>query len=55
MKKYWILALLLVPCLLGAQAVDNAAAQADPAERNKMLYSLGFLLGGQPEKTINFG
>ena len=44
MKKYWMIALLLIPCLLGAQTADTAA-QADPAERNKMLYSLGFLLG----------
>ena len=41
MKKYWILALLLVPCLLGAQTADTAATQADPAERNQMLNSLG--------------
>lgn len=52
MKKYWILALLLVPCLLGAQTADTAATQADPAERNKMLYSLGFLLGDNLKKQL---
>ena len=52
MKKYWILALLLVPCLLGAQTADTAATQADLAERNKMLYSLGFLLGDNLKKQL---
>ncbi len=56
MKKILLFTLLLAPALLLAQntakpaagqpAANNAATQAaDPAERNKMLYSLGFLLG----------
>ena len=51
MKKLFLLTLLLTP--LYAVAADEAStalaeqasAAQDPAERNKMLYSLGFLLG----------
>ena len=49
MKKILVLSLLIFP--LFAWAEEKAAPQtpaapaADPAERNKMLYSLGFLLG----------
>ena len=51
MKKIFLLVVLALPLL--AQAAEEAqpaastpnATQTDPAERNKMLYSLGFLLG----------
>ena len=51
MKKIFLLAVLTLPLL--AQAAEDTtpatsstpAAQEDLAERNKMLYSLGFLLG----------
>ncbi len=62
MKKTMILALLFAPVLLSAQtapqpapaaAADAPAAQVqDPAERNKMLYSLGFLLGDNLKRQL---
>ena len=63
MKKTMILALLFAPVLLSAQTApqtapaaapaDAAAAPAqDPAERNKMLYSLGFLLGDNLKRQL---
>ena len=50
MKKIFLLALLVTPLYaLAAEessaAIPEQAAAQDPAERNKMLYSLGFLLG----------
>ena len=60
MKKISIFALLLLPILLNAQDVVQPAqpqeasqtAQQDPAERNKMLYSLGFLLGDNLKRQL---
>ncbi len=60
MKKMMILALLAAPLLLSAQeAVQPAAAAQDAkpsvqdiAERNKMLYSLGFLLGDNLKRQL---
>ena len=50
MKKIAVLLLLLSPLFVGAQeATPNAA---DSAERNKMLYSLGFLLGDNLKKQL---
>lgn len=43
MKKLAVLLLILSPLFVVAQ--DAKPAANDPAERNKMLYSLGFLLG----------
>lgn len=50
MKKLMILVgfLLCVP----AFAQDTQSADNDPAERNKMLYSLGFLLGDNLKKQL---
>ena len=51
MKKLFLLTCLLVPFMAQAQETaqpvktDAQPAVQDPAERNKMLYSLGFLLG----------
>ncbi len=62
MKKTMILALLFAPVLLSAQiapetapaaSADASSAQVqDPAERNKMLYSLGFLLGDNLKRQL---
>lgn len=59
MKKTVILALLLMPSLGIAQDVAQAAPAAEPvpavqdiAERNKMLYSLGFLLGDNLKRQL---
>lgn len=51
MKKISILLCLLCPLAVFAQEVQPAAAQ-DVAERNKMLYSLGFLLGDNLKKQL---
>ncbi len=52
MKKVFLLSLLVALCMpaCAQQSAEDAATQdkqtvQDPAERNKMLYSLGFLLG----------
>lgn len=52
MKKLFLFALLLTPlCVVAADETQtalpqqSASAEQDSAERNKMLYSLGFLLG----------
>ncbi len=50
MKKIIVLGLLLMPVLALAQEAKPAAN--DPAERNKMLYSLGFLLGDNLKKQL---
>ena len=64
MKKTMIFAFLCMPVLLAAEQAPAAvspeakgadAAQAqvmDVAERNKMLYSLGFLLGDNLKKQL---
>ena len=66
MKKLVALAVLAAPALLMAQeaaqpvavppaegeAQPQAATVQDPAERNKMLYSLGFLLGDNLKKQL---
>ena len=59
MKKTVILALLLMPSLGIAQDVAQPAPAAEPvpavqdiAERNKMLYSLGFLLGDNLKRQL---
>lgn len=50
MKKLAVLLLLLAPVVICAQ--DAKPAANDPAERNKMLYSLGFLLGDNLKKQL---
>ncbi len=50
MKKIAVLLLLLAPLFACAQ--DAKPAANDPAERNKMLYSLGFLLGDNLKKQL---
>ena len=50
MKKIAVLLLLLAPLFVCAQ--DAKPAANDPAERNKMLYSLGFLLGDNLKKQL---
>lgn len=50
MKKIVILLLLLTPLFAGAQ--ETKPTVQDPAERNKMLYSLGFLLGDNLKKQL---
>lgn len=50
MKKIAVLLLLLAPVWVAAQETKPAAN--DPAERNKMLYSLGFLLGDNLKKQL---
>lgn len=50
MKKIIVLGLLLMPVLALAQ--EAKPATNDPAERNKMLYSLGFLLGDNLKKQL---
>lgn len=60
MKKTILFALLFTPVLASAQdapaaaPADEAAQTAvqDPAERNKMLYSLGFLLGDNLKRQL---
>ena len=49
MKKLTVLLLLLTPLFACAQ---DAKPANDPAERNKMLYSLGFLLGDNLKKQL---
>ena len=43
---------MLLPVLALANEVQPAAASTDPAERNKMLYSLGFLLGDNLKRQL---
>lgn len=50
MKKLFVLIALLFP--LSACAQDAAQEQQTTAERNKMLYSLGFLLGDNLKKQL---
>lgn len=50
MKKLILLAALLMPLSVCAQ--DAAATAEDLAERNKMLYSLGFLLGDNLKRQL---
>lgn len=51
MKKILVLTILLLP--LGAIAQEAQTSPAtDPAERNKMLYSLGFLLGDNLKRQL---
>lgn len=51
MKKILVLTILLLP--LGAIAQEAQTSSAtDPAERNKMLYSLGFLLGDNLKRQL---
>lgn len=59
MKRILLLVLLAMPLLACAQSqsaeeidAKEAAAQQDPAERNKMLYSLGFLLGDNLKRQL---
>lgn len=57
MKKLLVFVLLCAPVLALAQqaAADkpaDTAAVEDPAERNKMLYSLGFLLGDNLKRQL---
>ncbi len=59
MKKIIFLMLLVTPVLLQAEeptapstATPDVSAQNDLAERNKMLYSLGFLLGDNLKKQL---
>lgn len=52
MKKITVLLCLLLPVLALANEVQPAAASTDPAERNKMLYSLGFLLGDNLKRQL---
>ena len=59
MKKILLLALLATPLLACAQEQSSNAVEAqeaasvqDPAERNKMLYSLGFLLGDNLKRQL---
>lgn len=50
MKKLAVLLSMLV--CVPAFAQDAAQSASDPAERNKMLYSLGFLLGDNLKKQL---
>jgi len=52
MKKITVLLCLLLPMLALAQEVQTDSAGVDPAERNKMLYSLGFLLGDNLKRQL---
>lgn len=57
MKKFAVLLALLMPALALAQTAApepdaEAAAQQNLAERNKMLYSLGYLLGDNLKKQL---
>lgn len=51
MKKLAVLLCVFCPLAILAQDAQPAAA-ADPAERTKMLYSLGFLLGDNLKKQL---
>lgn len=59
MKKWTILLALLIPAALQAQtapaaepAAQEQSSEQDLAERNKMLYSLGYLLGDNLKKQL---
>lgn len=58
MKKWTVLLALFIPAALQAQtapaepAAQEQAAAQDLAERNKMLYSLGYLLGDNLKKQL---
>ena len=57
MKKLILLAVLLAPALVSAQETSSPAAQPqlsaeELAERNKMLYSLGCLLGDNLKRQL---
>lgn len=58
MKKWTILLALLIPAALQAQTAPaetpapEQASEQDLAERNKMLYSLGYLLGDNLKKQL---
>ena len=52
MKKIKVLLCLLLPLLALANEVQPTTASTDPAERNKMLYSLGFLLGDNLKRQL---
>ncbi len=56
MRKLLLLALLVTPLMGVAQetkpVTTSETAAADPAERNKMLYSLGFLLGDNLKRQL---
>ncbi len=53
MKKTILLILAFALCLPAcAQQPESAATSKDPAERNKMLYSLGFLLGDNLKRQL---
>lgn len=57
MKKLLVFVLLCAPVLALAQQATadkpaDTAAVEDPAERNKMLYSLGFLLGDNLKRQL---
>ncbi len=52
MKKLTVLLCLLFPMMALAQEAQPTSAAADPAERNKMLYSLGFLLGDNLKRQL---
>ena len=52
MKKITVLLCLLLPVLALANEVQPTTASTDPAERNKMLYSLGFLLGDNLKRQL---
>ncbi len=51
MKKFTVLLCLLLPVLAVAEEAQPAPA-TDLAERNKMLYSLGFLLGDNLKRQL---
>lgn len=51
MKKFTVLICLLLPVLAVAEEVQPTPA-TDLAERNKMLYSLGFLLGDNLKRQL---
>jgi len=51
MKKFTVLLCLLLPVLAVAEEVQPTPA-TDLAERNKMLYSLGFLLGDNLKRQL---
>ena len=52
MKKITVLFCLLFPVLALAQEAKQATPADDLAERNKMLYSLGFLLGDNLKRQL---
>ena len=51
MKKFTVLLCLLLPVLAVAEEAQPTPA-TDLAERNKMLYSLGFLLGDNLKRQL---